>query len=239
MKVGSSMSQNLNEFGGIHFSGTLRPSQVAAVSVIEPELDLDGKHLHIVAPPGSGKTVLGLYVWSNLVRKPTLVLSPNSAIQAQWAARTSLFELDGKEDLISTDSKNPGLLTSLTYQSITMPKKGGEDLDESALQLWNLTLIEKGEADTSESAEAWILDLKEKNPDYYNSRISVYRKKVRDDLAKHGNAMWTLHDSSRETLMRLKEIGIGLIILDECHHMLHHWGRVLAEVREFFDDPIV
>ena len=51
MIVGSSMSQNLNEFGGIHFSGTLRPSQVAAVSVIEPELDLDGKHLHIVAPP--------------------------------------------------------------------------------------------------------------------------------------------------------------------------------------------
>ena len=30
-----------------------------------------------------------------------------------------------------------------------------------------------------------------------------------------------------------------MIILDECHHLLHHWGRVLTEVREFFDDPIV
>ena len=233
------MSESPHDFGNIHFSGKLRPSQVAAVSVIKPELEQQGKHLHIVAPPGSGKTVLGLYVWSDLVRLPTLVLSPNSAIQAQWAARTSLFELDGKEDQVSTDGKNPGLLTSLTYQSITMPKKGGEDLDESALELWSQTLIESGEADTVDSALLWIEDLKENNSDYYSSRLSVYRKKVRDDFAKHGNALWTLHDSSRDTLMHLKEKGIGLIILDECHHLLHHWGRVLAELKEFFDDPIV
>ena len=96
------MTDPLADFGNIRFSGTLRPSQVAAVSVIKPQLDLNEKRLHIVAPPGSGKTVLGLYVWSDLVRVPALVLSPNSAIQAQWAARTSLFDLDGKEDEIST-----------------------------------------------------------------------------------------------------------------------------------------
>ncbi|MEC7261241.1 MAG: DEAD/DEAH box helicase family protein, partial [Candidatus Thermoplasmatota archaeon] len=74
------MSNTPNEFGNIGFSGTLRPSQVAAVSIIKPQLDLNEKRLHIVAPPGSGKTVLGLYVWADLVRVPTLVLSPNSAI---------------------------------------------------------------------------------------------------------------------------------------------------------------
>ena len=108
-------------FGNIRFAGTLRPSQVAASSIIREELRNGKKRLHIVAPPGSGKTVLGLYVWSDLIRKPTLVLSPNSAIQAQWAARTSLFDLDGKDDLISTSPHNPGLLTSLTYQSLTLP----------------------------------------------------------------------------------------------------------------------
>ncbi len=96
----------LPDFGAIRFSGKLRPSQVAASSVIVPQLELGKKRLHIVAPPGSGKTVLGLYVWADLVRKPTLVLSPNSAIQAQWAARTSLFDLDGKDEFISTDPKN-------------------------------------------------------------------------------------------------------------------------------------
>ena len=110
----------LPDFGSIRFSGTLRPSQKAASSVIIPQLESGKKRLHIVAPPGSGKTVLGLYVWADLVRKPALVLSPNSAIQAQWAARTSLFDLDGKDEFISTDPKKPGLLTSLTYQSVTM-----------------------------------------------------------------------------------------------------------------------
>ena len=232
-------SSELPDFGSIGFNGTLRPSQVAAVSVIEPELDIHGKHLHIVAPPGSGKTVLGLYVWANLVRKPTLVLSPNSAIQAQWAARTDLFDLDGKEEYVSTDGKKPGLLTSLTYQSITMPKRGGEQLDQVAIELWGESLIANGESIDEESAIAWIEDLKTKNKKYYDERLSVYRKKVRDDFSKHGNALWTLHESSRKTLERLKKIGIGMIILDECHHLLHHWGRVLTEVRDFFDDPVV
>lgn len=231
--------KDLPDFGAIKFNGKLRPSQIAAVSVIEPQLDIEGKHLHIVAPPGSGKTVLGLYVWSDLVRKPTLVLSPNSAIQAQWAARTDLFNLDGKEEYISTDSNKPGLLTSLTYQSITMPKRGGEQLDQVAIELWCESLIISGEAVDEESAIAWIKDLEDKNVNYYKDRLSIYRKKVRDDFSKHGNALWTLSESSRKTLEKLKQVGVELIILDECHHLLHHWGRVLTEVREFFGDPIV
>ena len=79
----------------------------------------------------------------------------------------------------------------------------------------------------------WIADLKRTNPDYFDERLAVYRKQVRDDFAKNGNALWTLHDSARKTLMRLKNKGIGMIILDECHHLLHHWGRVLTELKEF------
>ena len=83
------------DFGNIRFSGKLRPSQVASSSIIRTELESNSKELLIVAPPGSGKTVLGLYVWSDLVRLPTLVLSPNSAIQAQWVERAKeLFDLD-------------------------------------------------------------------------------------------------------------------------------------------------
>lgn len=214
-------NKELPGFGAIGFRGRLRPSQVAAVSVIEPQLDIQGKHLHIVAPPGSGKTVLGLYVWANLVRKPTLVLSPNSAIQAQWAARTDLFDLDGKDEFVTTDPKSPGLLTSLTYQSITMPKRGGEELNEAAIELWTESLISNGEAIDEANALAWQEDLRIRNNDYYEDRLSTYRKKVRDEFSKHGNALWTLSESAKNNLQRLKEVGIGLIILDECHHLLH------------------
>ena len=83
-----------SNFGEIGFSGKLRPSQIASSGIIRKELNDDSKELLIVAPPCSGKTVLGLYVWSDLVRLPTLVLSPNSAIQAQWVERAKqLFNL--------------------------------------------------------------------------------------------------------------------------------------------------
>ena len=96
------------DFGAIRFSGNLRPSQVAASSVIQSQLNAGEKDLYIVAPPGSGKTILGLYVWSDLVRKPALVLSPNSAIQAQWIDRTSLFDLDGRESEMKLTAQAPG-----------------------------------------------------------------------------------------------------------------------------------
>ena len=207
-----------DQFGEIKFSGTLRPSQVASSSVIKKDLEGGSRELLIVAPPGSGKTVLGLYVWSDIVRKPTLVLSPNSAIQAQWIERAKeLFHLDGRESDIGTDPKSPGILTSLTYQSVTLPKRGGENLDESALQMWIsklMTPTDSGtiEADDIESAMAWIDDLEQKNPEHYAETMGQYRKKVRDSLADHGNALWVLHESARENLMNLADVGVLSLI---------------------------
>ncbi|MDA0842978.1 MAG: DEAD/DEAH box helicase family protein [archaeon] len=60
------------EFPDITFKGTLRPSQEAAVSVIQPQVEQGEKKLHIVAPPGSGKTILGLYVWAELLKNQPL-----------------------------------------------------------------------------------------------------------------------------------------------------------------------
>ena len=227
-------------FPEISFSGELRPSQSDVTRIAREQLGKGERRLHIVAPPGSGKTVLGLYLWAECVRTPVLVLSPNSAIQSQWAARTSLFEMPGaRSDFVSTDPKSPALLTSLTYQSVTLPRRGDAETDEAATDLWIERLLETEHAHDPDEALRWIEDLRSHNLNYYKQRLSIYRKRIRDEATIHGDAFETLHSSSRKALERLRDVGVGMLIFDECHHLLGHWGRVLAAVQEFLDEPVI
>ncbi len=76
-------------------------------------------HLHIIAPPGSGKTVLGLEVAIRL-NQPTLILAPTIAIRNQWIQRfCELFlQTPVTPDWISRDIRNPTFMTVVTYQGI-------------------------------------------------------------------------------------------------------------------------
>lgn len=80
---------------------------------------LANNHLHVIAPPGSGKTVLGLETMLRL-NKPTLILSPTLTIRDQWISRLCELFLNTTEtpDWISTDVRNPKLLTVITYQGL-------------------------------------------------------------------------------------------------------------------------
>lgn len=227
-------------FPDLRFQGTLRPSQRDVVAIARDKLAQGRRQLHIVAPPGSGKTVLGLYLWAECVRKPALVLSPNSAIQAQWAAKTSLFEsTHSREQLVSTDPRRPALLTSLTYQSVTVPRRGDAAADDAAIELWTDALIEKGQAQDPAEAAVWIADLARHNQPYYEQRLAAYRKRARDQAALAGAALDMLHPSALRALERLRDNGLGLVIFDECHHLMEHWGRVLATAHDLLGEPIV
>lgn len=227
-------------FPKIRFSGRLRPSQEDVARIARSQLSSGKQRLHIVAPPGSGKTVLGLYLWAEQICRPALVLSPNSAIQAQWAARTDLFHLPAPRDqVVSTDPQQPALLNSLTYQSVTLPVRGSDDLDAAARELWQDKLVEAGQARDPTEALVWIDDLQRHHPAYYRERLSAYRKEVRDEAALAGQALDLLHPASRATLERLKDARVGVLILDECHHLMGHWGRVLAAAWELLDQPVV
>lgn len=85
----------------------------------ELETHLQDKHLHVVAPPGSGKTILGLEVARKL-NAPTLILAPTVAIRNQWIQRfCSLFlQTDSVPAWISKDIRNPKFLTVATYQGL-------------------------------------------------------------------------------------------------------------------------
>jgi superfamily II DNA or RNA helicase len=92
---------------------------------------LTDRHLHVTAPPGSGKTVLGLEVMLRL-NKPTLIVAPTIAVKNQWVQRFCELFLDTETapDWISTDIKNPRLITVTTYQGIHAAS-GVPDEDEA------------------------------------------------------------------------------------------------------------
>ena len=84
----------------------------------ELEFHLEDAHLNVVAPPGSGKTVLGLEVMLR-INEPTLVLAPTLAIRNQWKDRfVELFLNEQEVDWISMDIHQPKFLTISTYQGL-------------------------------------------------------------------------------------------------------------------------
>jgi superfamily II DNA or RNA helicase len=81
---------------------------------------LDNKRLHLVAAPGSGKTVIGLEVIRR-INQPTLVLAPTVTIRDQWVDRLVDLFLPpgvGRPAWVSTELKKPALLTVATYQAL-------------------------------------------------------------------------------------------------------------------------
>jgi superfamily II DNA or RNA helicase len=71
-----------------------------------------------VAPPGSGKTILGIEMLRR-VQKKTIVFAPTLPIRNQWKDRlVSFFTKDAAFSEYSFDLKKPALLTFTTYQSL-------------------------------------------------------------------------------------------------------------------------
>jgi superfamily II DNA or RNA helicase len=101
---------------------------------------LDNKRLHLVAAPGSGKTVIGLEVIRR-INQPTLVLAPTITIRDQWVERlVDLFLPPGnrKPSWVSTELRNPASLTVSTYQALHAvysgePEEPATDSDEDGL----------------------------------------------------------------------------------------------------------
>jgi superfamily II DNA or RNA helicase len=79
-----------------------------------------------VVPPGGGKTLIGLEAARRLGR-PTVVLCPNTAIQAQWIEQW--HAAFAPATVQATASRElPTALTVLTYQAVcTIGHEGGHD----------------------------------------------------------------------------------------------------------------
>ena len=104
---------------------------------------------HLVAPPGSGKTIVGL----ELIRQfgqPAVVFVPTTTIQAQWRQKMGMF-LDENDDhneqlteWVSLDPERLAPVNIFTYQLISTPGESQTRVQEIALQEWRQDLLESG-----------------------------------------------------------------------------------------------
>jgi len=128
-------------FSLMQFSGAWRDYQARALAELDEHLG-DNK-VHVVAAPGSGKTVLGLEIVRRLGR-PALVLAPTVAIRDQWAERLQgLFLSGARSKAVSSDLSRPATLTLATYQALDAHRRaeGIEALARSLAMLGPLPLV--------------------------------------------------------------------------------------------------
>ena len=102
----------------IKFKYPWRPYQAKVLEEVNGLIK--DKKVHIVAAPGSGKTVLGLEL-ARRIGNPVLILSPTVTIKNQWIDRfVTSFMVEGssKPEWISDDIYNLKFFNSVTYQGL-------------------------------------------------------------------------------------------------------------------------
>jgi superfamily II DNA or RNA helicase len=100
-------------FSGLSFQGQWRRYQQLAVDAFDRDRVTGRRKTYLVAPPGSGKTLIGVEA-ARRIGGPAVVLAPNSAVQGQWLAAVQRFA--APQGFAQPEPGAP--LSCLTYQSL-------------------------------------------------------------------------------------------------------------------------
>ena len=216
-------------FEALSFDGDWRPYQRAALAAFEKDRQHDRKRTHIVAPPGSGKTLLGVELIRR-VGKRALVLAPNQGIQQQWPRAVAHFTRT-PADVAGADVLKP--IACLSYQALCQLEDPEIVLGRLAHSRWaderaaatGMTREEverEGEAFEGAAAERRAREL---------SKIGAALKR---EVARGEHAGVELRDllseTARQRVQTLAKLGVGVVLLDECHHLASLWGYVVRAV---------
>ena len=205
----------------------------------ESELARWDKKIHIVAPPGSGKTIMLIEMINRLIKKwvswNVLILVPNVTLQYQWKEQIQdnfLEENEKIDELISTDRNIIKKINILTYQSISQSEVETDDFIEQILQNWYDDL--KWEFKDYNDFLYYTVTLKETDIKDYVENINSYKKKI-----KLTNTKDILSDNVKNYLESLKTGWISAIVVDEAHHLTSYWSKVIHHIREIFNMPFI
>jgi hypothetical protein len=217
----------------LEFRGEWRRYQRLALDAFER--DRGQGRTHVVAPPGSGKTLLGV----ELVRRlgaPALVLVPNSAVQAQWLR--AVREFGAETGVAAPDAGAP--IACLTYQALAQLDDPAVALGDLAERRWaaeRAAAIGRTPEEVALDARGWSgAAAARRKRQLARITASLKREIAR---AEHGRLHLgdLLAPTARRRLETLRRNGVGTVVLDECHHLASLWGYVVrAAVEELGDE---
>ncbi|WP_265445848.1 DEAD/DEAH box helicase family protein [Acetivibrio straminisolvens] len=191
-------------------------------------------HFHVVAPPGAGKTIVGLECVIRL-QSPAVIICPNTAIQGQWVDKFDLFIPEGsninKDDIIGSNPNSLKPINVFTYQVLSIPDNDTDSYRSVSENMWAESISESLGIAKEEALDR-IQKMKEKNLAEYNKEISKYTKKLRNSVFEKsdGDFLKILHPNTRGLIRKLKEMGVKTVVFDECHHLKNYWAVVMREI---------
>lgn len=218
------------ELSRLRFPGEWRRYQELAFAAFDGDRAVGRHRTHLVAPPGSGKTVIGIELVRRLGR-PALVLVPSQAVQAQWVAAIGRC---GGADLVATEvdgAQRP--VTVLTYQALCRLEDPGAALREVAERRWAAErAATTGEAVTAVEAAAatWTGEARRRRSAQVGRIVAALKREVARGEHPQLTLAGLLDAGARDRVAGLRAAGTGAVVLDECHHLASLWGYVVRAV---------
>lgn len=224
--------QSRSPFTELRFQQPFRKYQQMVLDLVGQRTTADSQ-FHIVAPPGAGKTIVGLEV----IRQfgcPAVVFAPTTTIQQQWQEKVALFapHTNWITRHTSTDAAQLADITILTYQILSTPGENLEFVERVAVEKWVDDLLKSGQAATEPDAHQRIATLRQTNPQAARNEISKRYQRIKRDFLKQKefDGRQFLHPNARDLIDRIVKLGVGVVVLDECHHLLDYWAFILREL---------
>ncbi len=212
------------------FPGTWRGYQQLALAAFEADRARGQLRTHLVAPPGSGKTLLGMELIRRLDAR-ALVLVPNTAVQAQWLRTASTFGAD--PGLAAADPAAP--IACLTYQSLCQLDDPAAAIKDQAEQRWvsqRAKATGETEADVRRAAPGWTGEAQARRGREVMRIMAALRREIAKGACSEAELAQLLGRGARERIATLRNSGVRTVVLDECHHLASMWGYLIRAALE-------
>ena len=221
----------------------LRVHQQEALTALSAAWTAGRTRAWVALPPGAGKTLVGLMTIRDRVAAgavgKAVVLGPNTAIQGQWAAQAAALGLD-----VGTDRSLATTVTALTYQALAVfdaddevddDGRASPVVEEVAQQLSR----NPGDLAARSGRTSPGFETGAERPPQPSTTQPPTTQPPTTQPPTTPTLLDRLHENGRAFIEQLRDAGPLLLVLDECHHLLEVWGRLIGELLDQLPNALV